>query len=147
MQVPWQHGVSSCGDNDKQYKVSYSMNAVTYAAEADATNNIRGRNLEEDAKVEGVRCCKKNDTQNCDVRTTGSGKKQHTKCYPIGDSGESCWLGWNDSAKETIVKIVTLKDHPVILFAAPLVIWVKAAFLAVQVVVAPQKYWFLGGCK
>ena len=32
-----------------------SMSAVTYAAEADATNNIRGRNLEEDAKVDGVR--------------------------------------------------------------------------------------------
>ena len=33
-----------------------SMSAVTYAAaEADATNNIRGRNLEEDAKVEGIR--------------------------------------------------------------------------------------------
>ena len=32
-----------------------SMSAVTYAAEADATNNIRGRNLKEGAKVEGIK--------------------------------------------------------------------------------------------
>merc|ERR1711957_348544 len=66
-----------------------SLFALTIASmSADATNNIRGRNLEEDAKVEGIRCCKKNDTENCNIYSDSHGD---IVCDPIGDSGGSCF--------------------------------------------------------